>query len=286
VNETPAIRRRLVGAALRRYRDNSGFKLEDAAQILECDRSKISRIETGQRGIRNRDLRELLAEYGAGEREQAVLAAIANPGRAPGWWRDYGDVLAEDVRDMMIMESLATQIFAYHAQQVPELLQTGDYARAVAGASGTPPAPGSEQRAMAAMLARQEAIVRAAKEPELAVVIAEGALRQQVGGPEVMRAQLARLADLAVSSPRITVQVLPFAAGAHPAFGAGGLMVLTFAETPDLGIVHIPGVADGIYLQGQEEVACHAAAFGRIRDAALSVPESASMLRTIAGSPS
>ncbi len=62
---TPPARRHIVGAALRRYRQELGFGLDDAARLLECDRSKISRIETGQRGIRTKELRELLTEYGA-----------------------------------------------------------------------------------------------------------------------------------------------------------------------------------------------------------------------------
>lgn len=278
MNRTPAIRQRLIGAALRRYRESWGFSLEDAARVLECDRSTISRIETGQRGIRSRDLRELLAEYGVGEHERAVLCAIANPRRAPGWWQGYRDILTEDERDMMIMESFAAQDFAYHTQQIPQLLQTEDYARAVAGASSSPPTPDTGERALEALFARQEAIL-AAKEPELAVVIAEGALHQQVGGPDVMRAQLAWLACLSDSSgPRIAIQVLPFASGAHPAFDAGGLTILTFAETPDLGVVHIPGVSGGIYFEHRNDVECHAAAFARIRAAALSIPDSAAML--------
>ena len=72
------MRRRLVGGALRRYRENAGYTLEDAARVLECDRSKISRIETGQRGIRPKELRELLAEYGVPDSEQAALVAIAS----------------------------------------------------------------------------------------------------------------------------------------------------------------------------------------------------------------
>ena len=280
MNGTPAIRKRLIGAALRQYRESRDLSLEDAAHVLECDRSKISRIETGQRGIRNRELRELLAEYGIDEGEQAVLTAIANPWRASGWWRDYGDILIGDL-DMMIMESLAAQVCVYHTQQIPGLLQTEEYARAVAGASGSPPAPDAGQRALEAMLARQGAIL-GAEEPELAVVIAEGALHQQVGGPDVMRAQLAWLACLSGSAPHVTIQVLPFASGAHPAFDSGGLTVLTFAEKPDLGVVHIPGVSGGIYLEHRDAVMCHAQAFSRIRAAALSIPASAAMLHRMA----
>ena len=73
----PPVRRRLVGGALRRYRENLGYTLDDAARILECDRSKISRIETGQRGIRGKELRELLAEYGIGDEQQKILVALA-----------------------------------------------------------------------------------------------------------------------------------------------------------------------------------------------------------------
>jgi transcriptional regulator with XRE-family HTH domain len=276
-NGTPAIRQRLVGAALRRYREAMGFRLEDAADVLECDRSKLSRIETGQRGIRSKELRELLAEYGAGEREQTMLIALANPKRASGWWQDYGDALAGDERDMAILESLAAHVCIYHAQQVPALLQTEEYAHAVAAASGFPNGP----RAVDALLARQEA-VRAAKEPEVAVVITEGALRQQVGSPEVMRDQLARLAGASGTGSQVTVQVLAFSCGAYPAFEAGGLTVMRFAEIPDLGVVHIPGACGGICLGGPEDVLCHAAVFERIRAVALSVPDSAALLRRMA----
>src|ERR1700685_3714627 len=89
VVETPPVRRRLLGAALRRYRESLGYRLDDAARILECDRSKISRIESGQRGIRARDLRDLLTEYGVSEQEQRILTAIAHSHRERGWWQPY-----------------------------------------------------------------------------------------------------------------------------------------------------------------------------------------------------
>ena len=141
MNGTPPVRRRLVGMALRRYRENRGFTLEDAARVLECDRSKISRIETGQRGIRARDLRDLIAEYDIGEQERALLAAIATPKSASGWWQRYEDVLTGESRDYLIMESLAGQILTYHTQQIPDLLQTKAYALAVAEASTSAPDP-------------------------------------------------------------------------------------------------------------------------------------------------
>src|SRR5580698_7875323 len=110
---TPA-RRRLVGNALRRYRENVGYALEDAARVLECDRSKISRIETGQRGIRPKELRELLTEYGIHGGELATLMAVADPFAARrGWWRDYADIIPAVYQNLMIMEALASEILVY-----------------------------------------------------------------------------------------------------------------------------------------------------------------------------
>ena len=124
------MRRRLVGGALRRYRDNAGYTLQDAARVLECDRSKISRIETGQRGIRPKELRELLAEYGVPDGEQAALMAIASrAGHQGGWWHPYAGVLPGAYLDYVIMESAASEIMTYEAQVIPDLLQTDDYAR-------------------------------------------------------------------------------------------------------------------------------------------------------------
>src|SRR6185437_11460205 len=131
---TPPVRRRLLGTALRGYRESLGFNLDEAAIILACDRSKISRIETGERGIRTKELRELLTEYHVPAAEQEALLAVAHRGRESGWWLDYRDVLSPAAQDYIIMEIAATEILAYEANQVPDLLQTVDYMRAVAAA--------------------------------------------------------------------------------------------------------------------------------------------------------
>ena len=210
----PPARRRLLGAALRRYRENLGYDLADAARVLDCDRSKISRIETGQRGISRRDLRDLLGEYGVGEEVSRALEAIGDPRRARGWWREYGDVLPEPVQDYLILEAAAAEMLVYETQQVPGLLQTADYAQAVAGACLGVPA-GLEARLASAWLTRQEHVL-APDGPVVSVVVGEAALRQAVGGTALMRTQLARLAAASAGGAQVTVRVLPFAAGAAP----------------------------------------------------------------------
>ena len=234
--ETPPVRRRLLGAALRRHRESLGYRLDDAARILECDRSKISRIESGQRGIRARDLRDLLTEYGVGEQEQQTLTAIAHPHRERGWWQPYADVLPGPWLDL-ITEAAASKIQAYQPQQVPDLLQTQEYARAVAAADPTL-SPGTQDLLLEGLLTRQQLIL-GERRPELGVVIGEAALHQVVGGTEVMRAQLAHFTAMTSTCPQITIQVLPFASGAHPASASGPLSILRFADSPSLGVVHL-----------------------------------------------
>jgi transcriptional regulator with XRE-family HTH domain len=284
VTGNPPVRRRLLGAALRRYRENLGFGLDEAAQILECDRSKISRIETGQRGIRAKELRELLTEYGVPDDEQAALLAVAHRGRQHGWWQDYPGVLSDAGQDYVIMEAAAEEILTYEAHQVPDLLQTREYARALADAD--PACTEQEQRAQAVevKLIRQR-VVLAERSPRLEFVIAEAALHQVVGGTRVMRPQLARLASLAggvgTGSSGLSLQVLPFAAGAYAA-GVGSMAILRFSDTPGLGVIHLAALSGGVSLEDRDDLARYVRAFAQLRAAALSPAASARLLGDMA----
>ena len=115
----PPVRRRLVGRALRRYRENLGYTLSDAARVLECHASKVSRIENGERGIRAKELRELLAEYGIGGEQLEILTQLADPRGAFGWHRDYDDVLHGAWKDYLLLETAAARIWTYEAQRIP-----------------------------------------------------------------------------------------------------------------------------------------------------------------------
>jgi transcriptional regulator with XRE-family HTH domain len=293
----PPVRRRLLGSALRQYRDDLGYTLDQAALILDCDRSKISRIETGQRGIRAKELRELLTEYDVPDGEQEALLAIAHSGRQAGWWLEYRDVLSEAGQDYVIMELAATGILVFEPNQIPDLLQTPEYATALAEADANCTSDASREHAIEVKLARQR-IVLVARSPRLEVVITEGALRQAVGGPRVIRGQLEWLADVAESGViatlpdgdhvgagarvRISLQVLPFAVGAHAAAGCGPVTVLRFAQSPGLGVVHLSGLSGGVSLEDRAEVARYLRTFAQLRSDALSAPASARLLRAIA----
>ena len=295
---SPPVRRRLLGSALREYRESLGYNLDEAARILECDRSKVSRIETGERGIRPKELRELLTEYGVPAGEQEALLAVAHRGRESGWWLDYRDVLSPAAQDYVIMEIAATEILAYEPNQVPDLLQTPDYMRAAAAAD--PRYGSAEQRAhvIEVKLNRQRIVV-AGRAPTLDVVMTEGALRQTVGPARVMREQLGRLAALAETGfadglpdsdvaeaerSRVSLRVLPFAAGAHAVAGCGPMTLLRFAETPEIGVIHLPALSGGVSLEGRGEVARYLKTFSELRAASLPSSRSAHLIRAVARS--
>jgi transcriptional regulator with XRE-family HTH domain len=288
----PPVRRRLVGAALRKYREDLGYGLKDAAYVLDCDRSKISRIETGHRGIRGKELRELLTEYGVADEEQEALAAVARQGHEPGWWQEYKAVLAGAAEDFVMMEAAAARILGYEPHCVPALLQTPAYARAVAGADPAFTDDARREQAVEVTLARQRIALKE-RHPSLEIVLGEGALHQSVGGPQVMRAQLSRLATVADrgADAGITLRVLPFAAGAHAAAGCG-MTVLRFAlarasvppaaEGPAIGVVHLGGIPGGVCLDGPEDLDRYLRAFAQLRLAALNPASSARLLREMA----
>jgi transcriptional regulator with XRE-family HTH domain len=279
VNDTIPIRRRLVGAALRRYRENLGHSLEDAALILQCDRSKISRIETGHRGIRTKELRELLTEYGVTEQGQDALLAIARGIREHGWWEEYADVLPDAHRDYLIIETAASEIITYQPQQVPALLQTEDYARAITEASPDIPAE-RKDKIVESVLARQQVIL-AERQPTVHAVIGEGALRQMVGGSHVMRSQLARLAHAATDDPQVTIRVLPFTAGANAALGIGSPTLLRFFGAPGIGVVHLAGLVGGVCLEDPAAIAAYLGALTHVQASALTPAESAQLIRNL-----
>jgi Domain of unknown function (DUF5753) len=212
--------------------------------------------------------------------DSQALQAIAGRRGARGWWEEYAGVLPEPFRDYVVLEAAAMRVLVYDGQQVPGLLQTEDYARALACAD--PAATAAVQdRIVRAVLARQQAVLAGAC-PVLEVVIGEGALRQQAGGAAVMRAQLGLLAAVSENSVQVTIQVLPFAVGAHAGLGAGPAAVLSFGQAMGLGVVYLAALSGGVFLDGQDDVACYTGAFMRLQSSALPPDETSRLLRRLA----
>lgn len=273
----PPVRRRIVGAALRRYRQDLGYSLDDAASILDCDRSKISRIETGQRGIRNREVHDLLTEYGADKQAQQTLAIIADP-RSINGWRAATRNLPGAYADMIALETAAQHIMVYDAHQVPDLLQTAGYAHALADACADLIPAGLRQQITSACLNRQEMVLGGLRR-EILVVIGEAVLRHIPGGPAVTRSQLASLASANSRLPEVRMQVLLSEDGAHAARGAGSFTILRCTQVPGLELVYLRGISGGTFVEDQREIEAYVSAFRQLTASALTPDDSETLIR-------
>ena len=247
----PTVRRMLVGANLRRLRTDMGLSREEAAQAIRASEWKIHRLENGQVGFKERDIIELLRRYGVTDPDEvAAFVALAREANTPGWWQDYGDVLPQWFRTYVDLESVATLIRTYEGHFVPGLLQTDDYTRAVIRDTGLESSQEVGRRVRLRM-ARQT-LLTGEQPPRLWAVVDEAALRRPVGGPGVMRGQLERLLA-ATKLPNVTLQVLPFACGAHPAM-AGAFSILRFADRQLPDVVYLEHLTSAVYLDKRAEV--------------------------------
>lgn len=211
---SPTVRRRELGAILRKLRVDSGLTVEQVAEQLLCSPSKISRLETGHRGASTRDIRDLCDLFQVVSERRDYLTTLAREGTRKAWWQPYDLPYATYVG----LESAAVTISDFEPGVFPGLLQTPAYARAVHEAAFPLLSPEVIDQRIEVRRARQQALVRD-KPPQLAAIVDEAVLHRVVGGPDVMVGQLVHVIE-ASQLDNITVQVLPYSAGAHPALGS------------------------------------------------------------------
>ncbi len=248
----PTVGRMLLGSQLRRLRTEKGLSREQAGEAIRASEWKIHRLENGQVGFKDRDIVDLLRLYGVDDPgEVAAFLVLAREANAPGWWHHYGDLLPQWFRAFVDLESAATLIRTYEGQFVPGLLQTEDYMRAVITGALLDNSPEQVERRVALRMTRQSLLGRA-DAPRLWAVVDEAALRRPVGGREVMRTQLERLIE-ATKLPNVTLQVLPFGAGAHPAM-VDAFSVLRFADQDLPDIVYLEHLTNALYLDRRDDV--------------------------------
>ncbi|WP_030753964.1 helix-turn-helix domain-containing protein [Streptomyces sp. NRRL F-5135] len=274
---------RQLGDELRRFRENAGFSTAAAAEVLDCTKGKISRMENGHVPVRTPDLTALIQAYGVEEPEArerlSALARRANRRRREGWWHQYGAVLGEAYRDQIAMEAICDSVRTYQVQLVPGLLQTEEYGRAVTVASRAWQTPEEIDQFVEVRLTRQKRL--AGESPmEFWAVLAEGVLRQEVGGADVMRAQLEHMVAVA-EQPNVTLQVLPFSRGAHSGM-FGPYLLLSFPQVASLDLVLSETPTGNVWLEREEEVARYRALFDDARTTALPPTESLALIRRAA----
>jgi transcriptional regulator with XRE-family HTH domain len=247
----PTVQRLVLGGHLRRLREQAHITTEQAAGVIRGSHSKISRMEHGRVGFKERDIADLLTMYGVtdGDEREALLK-LARESNTPGWWQGYADILPHWVEPYFGLEAAASFIRNYELQFVPGLLQTQGYALSLIRLGNAPTEEDVLRRAEARM-SRQD-ILRRETPPRVWAVVDEGALRRPIGGAKVMREQLKHLIDMC-DHPAVTLQVLPFQVASHPAMG-GPFTILRFSE-PDLrDVVYIEQLTSALYLDKPAEV--------------------------------
>ena len=240
-----------LGSKLRQLREDAGITREDAGYAIRASSAKIGRLELGKVASKERDVADLLTLYGvtdADERESFLT--LARQANAPGWWREYGDVLPNWFQTYLGLEQAASCIRVYEPQLVPGLLQTEDYARAIMLIRHLHVSAEEVERRIALRMARQEFLTQPGA-PGLWVALDEAALRRPLGDWTIQRAQLLHLIEMA-QLPNVTLQVVPFEAGGHAAAG-GPFTILRFSE-PDLpDIVYLEHLTNAVYLDKKRD---------------------------------
>jgi transcriptional regulator with XRE-family HTH domain len=270
----PSVRLRRLAAQLRELRAESGMTQEEVAERTGIDRSTLYRLESAQQRPQRSTLIQLLDLYQAEDPRRGELLALLREAGQRGWLQQYRSELPDVYSDYIGFEEEARSISNYESLFIPGLLQTEDYARALI--RGTwPHAPGDEVEKRVMARTERQALLERDDPPRLWAIMDEAAVRRQVGGREVMRAQLARLRE-AVARPNITIQVIPFGAGSHPGMD-GAFVVLEFPDPADQSIAYTESAAGGLFLEEDVELRRYMLMFEHLRAAALR-PEATLML--------
>jgi transcriptional regulator with XRE-family HTH domain len=274
---SPVVSRRRLAAELRRLRSVGGHTLETVAEHLECSPAKISRIESGQVGARVQDVREMLDFYGVGGADRDELLALVRQAKQPAWWNRYSSVVPDSLQTLIGLEVEASTISTFENYAVPGLLQTADYARELLSTRAD--LPSEDIDAIITVRTRRQELLNRPEPPAYTAVLDESILRRPVGDATVMDQQYAKLIDLA-GRPKVTLQVLPFAAGAKIG-GSYVYVILGFESLAEPKVVYTETMTEPHYLNKAEEVGRYVATFDAFRSYALDPAESVALIERV-----
>ncbi|TQF05906.1 helix-turn-helix domain-containing protein [Kitasatospora acidiphila] len=271
----------MLGAELRKIRDQLKLTVDEIAARLDWHQSKVSRVETGRSGVRAHEIEKLLDVYQVTDQEtREALAALARDNKRRMWWQPYSDVLSQRYASFISFEAEAASVRSYDSSLVPGLLQTADYARALTRQLQPDTSTEEINALVDVRLARQNATLRREDPLKLWAIVDEAALRRIVGSPTITAKQLHSLVSSS-RQPHVTVQVAPFTAGAHPGVH-GSFVILEFPVRNDLDVVYTENQTSSLYLERDVDVAAYNEVFDRLRAAALDIEPSRRLITRIA----
>jgi transcriptional regulator with XRE-family HTH domain len=276
--QTPTVRLRRMAAEIRALRAASGLTRDDVVERTGINAATLYRIEHARVRPQTRTLRTLLDLYGADTDKQAELVALLRDARQRGWLHAYQSELPEQYTTYIGFEGEARSVWNYESLYVPGLLQTEDYARAVIRAGLPGASPNDIEPRVQVRIQRQE-VLRGDNPLELWAIVDEAALRRQVGGQAVMRAQLDHLLA-AADLPHVTLQVIPFTVGAHAGM-PGSFVFMQFTEAAIPDVIYLDSMAGDLFLEAEADVRRYRLAFEHLRAVAASPDASRALVTAL-----
>ncbi len=270
-------RRRQLGAMMRKLRARKGLTLEEAGGLVGVSKATVSRYETQAGPVKWLVVDALCREYEATSAERRAVVTLAKDAKQQGWWSSFTDSIPESMNLLLTLEDEAVREDHFSCVYVPGLLQTRAYSTALQQASEIRLAPSEIERLVDIRMKRQEILTRSAP-PRLWAILDESVIRRVVGSSATMREQLDRLLETA-ESPHITLQILPFAKGAHGA--AMGSFVILGGTEATLDVVYVDYHAGSLFLEKEEELERYRLAFDYLRAQALDMEASASLIHHV-----
>ncbi|GGW15172.1 helix-turn-helix domain-containing protein [Streptomyces capoamus] len=271
------IRSRRLGSDLRQLRNKAQLTALQVGNELGFSQAKVSRIEKGEVRVARTDLKAMLALYGITDDDQvSAFIEAAKDAKSQGWWIAYEDALPREYRDYIALEGTAASIRTFEGMIVPGLMQTPEYMQSIITAGPAVLPPGHVDSLIKVRQERQT-ILDDEHPPKLWAIVAEGAIRQAVGGYGVMLDQLHHMARLTERS-NITLQVLPFEAGAHA--GVQSSFVL-FDFPTDPSIACVANLTGTLFMDQPGQLEAFSDAFDNLRASALSPADSLTRIHDV-----
>ena len=267
-----------LGVRLRERRDEAGLTTTSAAKLAGCTQGYISDVERGNTRLSQHRLDALLRVYDVADEEAEELRGLREEANRRAWWQEYSGIFDPAVLRMFGLEHGAATVRAHENLLINGLLQTEEYAHALGGGSPVFRSADVGPR-MEARMRRQQ---RLDADPplQLSVVMSEGALRQQVGGPEVLRRQLRHLAGVIERHPdTVDVRIVPFTAGRYGALGAASFYLLEFPSPRLTPLLYQESVTYAELIDRRSLVREYAVAFHASQQDALGPEESLATIR-------
>ena len=242
----PTVPRRELGAILKELRKDKRLTAEEVADRILISPSKLSRLETGDRGASARDINDLCDLYEVDDERRQHLLELAREGKQRAWWQ-----LGLPYSAYVGLEAEASSIWDYGLGVIPGLLQTPDYARAVVRAPVPKLAPEVIEQRVQGRMARQR-LLTSGDGPRFEAVMDESVLHRVVGSQAIMRAQLQRLLEL-FNLPKVTLRVVPYDAGV-PLAPNNKFIILKSGRFTVPDVVFVEGLTGDLYLEDPSDV--------------------------------